>query len=60
MECIFEPYLKCSTGTKSKIIKITRKRLETVKTKSIKQKENFKKKLEGLSEAEKDVMRIAY
>ena len=53
MECIYEPHLKLCAGSKS-IIKITGKKLETVKTKSIKRKDNFKKKLEGLSEAEKD------
>ena len=54
MECIFEPYLKCCSGSKSRIIKITSTRLDTVKKKSIKRKDSFNKKLEGLSKAEKD------
>ena len=63
MECIFGPYLKGCSSSKSRIIKISSTRLETVKKKSIKRKDNFNKKLKGLSSLRRMIYaatRIAY
>ena len=54
MECISEAYLNFCARSKSKIIKMTRKQLETMRTNSIRRKDSLKKKLVGLPETEKD------